>query len=65
MELCRYAEHLTEVAVSGATDKYEGVPHMIVWPECELQRAEASEVQALVDNIIEQYRAALGKAGER
>jgi hypothetical protein len=66
VELCNYAEWLTQRALMRAdgkdpdADEYKGVPHMIVWPSVHISRADAEKVQATVERILGEYRAALG-----
>ncbi len=63
-ELCAYAEWLTARALaicSGdpAGEKYEGVPHLIVWPAVYLQRADQDTARALVERVLATWRTAL------
>lgn len=65
MELCNYAEFLTNKALAAAAgepfpDEYDGVPRIIVrFPCAYLDRSEASEAQAIVDRLLTEYRAAM------
>lgn len=56
-ELCNYAEWLTRKARALANgnafdEQYEGVPHMVVWPECEIQRAPEDVVADMVRQVL-------------
>ena len=54
-ELCYYANHLTEKALGLTVGDYEGVPHMIVFPECRMDRATKDSVRALVKDVLENH----------
>jgi hypothetical protein len=65
MELCNYAEFLTNTALAlmrGETlpAKYEGVPRIVVrFPLACIDRAEEDQVRASVDRLLAPYREAL------
>src|SRR5258708_39222937 len=65
MELCNYAEFLTNTALAAARgeplpDEYTGVPHIVVrFPFAYIDRAEADQAQAIVERLLAEYRAAL------
>lgn len=52
MELCQYSEWLTAqwLGMNGA--EYSGVPHMIVWPQVDIDRCSEENAQALVDEVF-------------
>jgi hypothetical protein len=65
MELCNYAEFLTNNALAlmrgeALPSEYEGVPRIVVqFPHAYLDRADADEARASVDRLLTAYREAL------
>jgi hypothetical protein len=64
MELCKYAQYLTASALAAVSGKswsetYSGVPHMIIWPSCEIERKDAEEAQLIVDRLLGDWRSAI------
>ena len=57
VELCKYAQWLTAKALNqAAPDKYEGVPHLLIWPSVYIDRAKQEDVQIMVDKVLMLYR---------
>ncbi len=70
MELCKYAEWMTVRALSKLSgdstgDTYEGVPHMVVWPDVYIARADQQEARAIVDRLLAAWRETIRSRGER
>ena len=71
MELSQYAEWLTQRALLVAagcnpeSEKYRGVPQLIVWPGVNLTRIGADDARMLVSRLLAAYRAAIAKAEGR
>jgi hypothetical protein len=69
LELCNYSNWLTQKAlakVQGKTpeDAYSGVPHMIMWPDPHIARADQEAAQAIVNRLIGEWRASLTNEAE-
>lgn len=71
MELCNYAEFLTNNALAlmrgeALPAEYQGVPRIVVqFPHAYLDRADADEARACVDRLLAAYREALRIAAEQ
>lgn len=62
VELANYSEWLTAKALNrSAPEKYQGIPKMLIWPECRIHRGSAEEVRAIVDAVLDKYRAAIAQ----
>jgi hypothetical protein len=65
MELCNYAEYLTNKALAMIRGEllptdYEGLPRIVVrFPLASVERAEENEIRASVDRLLAAYREAL------
>ena len=69
MELCNYAEFLTQRALALAAGKtweqaYSGVPHMVIWPSVYISRADQDEARAIVGRLLNDWRTAISSARE-
>lgn len=68
MELCNYSQWLTARALAQAagmphTEDFSGVPRMLIgFDGARIDRATQQSAQAIVDRIIDDYRAAIAKA---